>query len=85
MTLTITPKAALAALFSGCVLLFALGANGQNDSDNPRWAISAVSGENSGAYVIDQTSGEVYFIRINPNASTRDLKIKRLGNMSEAR
>jgi hypothetical protein len=84
MNITVTPKIALAALVSLSALLFALGASTQNDSD-ARWSISAVAGDNPGAYVIDQNSGEIYFVKINPNIGGRELKIKRLGNISEAK
>ncbi len=85
MTITITPKIALAALLSGSALLFALGASNQNDSGNPRWTISAAPGEDAGLYALDQNSGELYLVRVNPNIGGRDLKIKRLGNINEAK
>lgn len=85
MTITLTSKTAFALFVSSAALLFALGASSQNESDGARWAISAVSGDNPGAYVMDQRSGDIYFVRQNPNIGGRDLKAMRLGNISEAR
>ncbi len=85
MNVTITTKAALASILSLSAILFALGASSQGDSDSPRWSISAISGDDPGAYVIDQKSGDIFFVKMNPNISNRDLKIKRLGNISEAK
>lgn len=64
-------------------VLFFTGASSQKEGG--RWTISAVSGEINGLYIMDQSTGDIYFLDDDPNIARSHAKIKKLGNISSAR
>jgi hypothetical protein len=85
MNININIKAVLVASICAGAILFTLGASNAGSSDGPRWTISATSGTDSGAYILDQKTGDIYFLEKSQNIGTKKMKIKLLGNIQEAK
>ena len=64
-------------------ILLLTGASSGSGSD--RWSISAVSGPITGLYIIDQATGDIYFMDDNPKIASNRASIRKKGNMSDAR
>lgn len=55
------------------------------DRSNDRWTIFAISGEKTGLYIMDQRTGDIYFLDDDPRIARTHVNISKLGNISEAR
>jgi hypothetical protein len=64
-------------------ILFLTGASRESKSE--RWSISAVSGQTAGLYIMDQETGDIYFMDDDPRVASNRAKIKKKGNISDAR
>jgi hypothetical protein len=79
---SLTACIAIMALSLLAVLLFS-GAT--RPTENPRWSISAVSGGPHGLYIMDQQTGDIFFLDDDPNISRSHARIRKLGNVASAR
>lgn len=64
-------------------ILFLTGASSPKSPG--QWEISAISGQKTGLYIMDQTNGDIYFMEDDPGTSSSRARIKKLGNISDAR
>ena len=85
MTFSISKYTLAAFALSLGAIFFLTGAGSPESSTGIRWSMTQIAGSDSGAYILDQKTGDIYFLEKNPNIGTRKMKLTLLGNMSDAR
>jgi len=86
MTISIDRKTLLCLLVLPVLLVLTMGANTPETSTAPRWAICAVSDTRGSVYVLNQSSGNLYYLeRKQSTGSKNKFKTDRVGNVSAAK
>jgi len=74
MKITIDLRTALVGLVAGVILMFTLGAAGNNGIDgNPRYQ---VAGTHSHAVIVNTATGQAWSAYMNPNGGVTDADFK---------
>ncbi|MDP0497541.1 MAG: hypothetical protein Q7Q73_15170 [Verrucomicrobiota bacterium JB024] len=85
MTFSIGKNTFIGMILCLGALLFAAGATSPDASTGIRWTVTGVDSTCTSAYVIDQQTGDIYYLEKNQNISSRKIKLTRVGNMRDAR
>ncbi len=88
MTINIDRKAVAGAVICLGALFFALGADSPSASSAsapaPKWAICGVPGSVGDAYIINQQTGNLYYMQRKASIGSKKMKLQLLGSITDA-